>query len=108
MLNDNLQPPFQSQAINDVYTKDIDDLKTGQLVNGEVIQSLAKSVSHIVSVIARVGRFVNTWGQIVISTVKKTKKVKGYCDRVWPQIFTNLRSNPGDSWISNKQREQYK
>ena len=52
MLCYNLQPPFQSQVINDAYAKDIDDLKTGQLVNGEAIQSLANSVSHIVYVLA--------------------------------------------------------
>jgi hypothetical protein len=36
-----------------VYVNGIEDLKSGQLINGNAIQSLAESISYITSVISQ-------------------------------------------------------
>lgn len=50
MLRHALQPQCN---ICDVYENDVEDQKSGQLINGKAIQSLAESISYITSVISQ-------------------------------------------------------
>jgi hypothetical protein len=59
MLKDSITlstPPSQAQSsmTTDAYFDDIKSLKEGQMLNCEIIQSLAESVSDLASVISRV------------------------------------------------------
>ncbi len=86
MLKDNITfstPPSQAQSsmTTDAYFDDIKSLKEGQMLNCEIIQSLAESVSDLASVISRVqGNEINNNSNFNKNTEKSDVEQSEYAN----------------------------
>ena len=62
--------------------KDIEDLKCGQSVNGEAIQSLSDSICHLSSILSQFQDFINAGKETVLDELTVTTSTNGYAKQI--------------------------
>ena len=62
--------------------KDIEDLKCGQSVNGEAIQSLFDSICHLSSTLSQFRDFINAGKETVADELTVTQSTNGYAKQI--------------------------
>ena len=62
--------------------KDIEDLKCGQSVNGEAIQSLSDSICHLSSTLSQFRDFINAGKETVPDELTVTQSTNGYAKQI--------------------------